>query len=110
LLQNAVDSIEEAKKESGSTSYQGKVEIRVELENGKLTVSVSDNGKGFPDGEERDRITEPYVTTREKGTGLGLAIVRKILEDHGGELVFEDLPKEGAIVSLIFTLEKVVSH
>jgi two-component system nitrogen regulation sensor histidine kinase NtrY len=110
LLQNAVDSIEEGKKQSGSLNYQGEVEVRVTLENEKLIVSVRDNGKGLPFGEERDRITEPYVTTREKGTGLGLAIVRKILEDHGGELVLGDVPEGGAIVSLIFTLEKFSSH
>ena len=75
-----------------------------------MIVSVCDNGKGLPFGEERDRITEPYVTTREKGTGLGLAIVRKILEDHGGELVLGDVPEGGAIVSLIFALENVASH
>ena len=110
LLQNGVDSIEESEKLSGQNTYQGKVEIRVTLENEKLIVSVRDNGKGLPIGEERDRITEPYITTREKGTGLGLAIVRKIMEDHGGELALEDVPSGGAIVSLIFTLEKITSH
>ncbi len=39
--------------------------------------------------KDRDRLTEPYVTTREKGTGLGLAIVKRILEDHGGELLLD---------------------
>jgi len=39
---------------------------------------------------DRDRLTEPYVTTREKGTGLGLAIVKRILEDHGGDLELTD--------------------
>jgi two-component system nitrogen regulation sensor histidine kinase NtrY len=46
-------------------------------------------GSGCPD-KDRDRLTEPYVTTREKGTGLGLAIVKRILEDHGGELILTD--------------------
>ncbi len=50
---------------------------------------ITDNGIGLPH-EHRDRLTEPYVTTRAKGTGLGLAIVRKILEDHGGELILQD--------------------
>jgi two-component system nitrogen regulation sensor histidine kinase NtrY len=40
--------------------------------------------------KDRDRLTEPYVTTREKGTGLGLAIVKRIMEDHGGELILTD--------------------
>ena len=46
---------------------------------------MDDNGVGLPE-ENRDRLPEPYVTTREKGTGLGLAIVRRILEDHGGRI------------------------
>ena len=50
---------------------------------------IEDNGVGLP-AKDRDRLTEPYVTTREKGTGLGLAIVKRIMEDHGGELVLTD--------------------
>ena len=64
---------------------------------------MSDNGRGFP-AQERHRLTEPYVTTRERGTGLGLAIVRKIMEDHGGDLVLEDRPGGGARVKLVFHL------
>jgi two-component system nitrogen regulation sensor histidine kinase NtrY len=52
--------------------------------------------------ENRDRLTEPYVTTREKGTGLGLAIVKKIMEDHGGSLLLEDRPEGGARITLRF--------
>ena len=46
-------------------------------------IEVTDNGKGFP-AENRQRLLEPYMTTREGGTGLGLAIVSKIMEEHGG--------------------------
>ncbi len=52
-------------------------------------VTVEDNGVGLP-AKDRDRLTEPYVTTREKGTGLGLAIVKRIMEDHGGSLALTD--------------------
>jgi len=52
---------------------------------------VYDNGIGLPK-ENRSRLLEPYVTTREKGTGLGLAIVGRILEDHGGHIDLDDLP------------------
>ena len=51
-------------------------------------LRIADNGIGLP--EDRSRLFEPYVTTREKGTGLGLAIVKKIIEEHGGSLVLED--------------------
>ena len=54
-----------------------------------MAIEVEDNGVGLP-AKDRDRLTEPYVTTREKGTGLGLAIVKRILEDHGGELMLAD--------------------
>ncbi|OYX01624.1 MAG: hypothetical protein B7Z12_13765, partial [Caulobacter vibrioides] len=55
----------------------------------ELCVTIEDNGVGLP-AKDRDRLTEPYVTTREKGTGLGLAIVKRIMEDHGGSLALVD--------------------
>ncbi len=80
----------------------GEVAIEVAGEEGYIIVSVSDNGLGLP-SSERDRLTEPYVTTREKGTGLGLAIVRKIMEDHGGTIRLDDSDSGGARVSLVFS-------
>jgi two-component system, NtrC family, nitrogen regulation sensor histidine kinase NtrY len=67
-------------------------------------VSVEDNGKGLPK-RGRERLTEPYVTTRAKGTGLGLAIVKKIMEDHQGELLLDDAEAGGARVRLVFLTE-----
>jgi two-component system nitrogen regulation sensor histidine kinase NtrY len=67
-------------------------------------VVVQDNGKGLPQ-QGRERLTEPYVTTRTKGTGLGLAIVKKIMEDHQGELMLEDREEGGARVWLLFPSE-----
>jgi two-component system nitrogen regulation sensor histidine kinase NtrY len=67
-------------------------------------VIVEDNGKGLPQ-QGRERLTEPYVTTRAKGTGLGLAIVKKIMEDHRGELMLEDGKGGGARVRLVFAVE-----
>ena len=70
-------------------------------------IRVTDNGIGLPK-ENRGRLAEPYMTTRDKGTGLGLAIVKRIMEEHGGRLVLEDAPAGfadgmGARVSLFFT-------
>ena len=56
-----------------------------------VILAVTDNGKGFP-VEGRQRLLEPYMTTREGGTGLGLPIVAKILEDHGGGMELADNP------------------
>jgi two-component system nitrogen regulation sensor histidine kinase NtrY len=69
------------------------------------SIEVEDNGPGFPKAE-RHRLTEPYVTTRERGTGLGLAIVKKIMEDHGGDLRLDDSPKRGAKATLVFQLSE----
>jgi two-component system nitrogen regulation sensor histidine kinase NtrY len=69
---------------------------------GPIAVTVEDNGKGLP-RHGRERLTEPYVTTRTKGTGLGLAIVKKIMEDHQGELMLSDGEHGGARVRLVFS-------
>jgi len=95
LLKNAIESIET----KGSTD--GCVEVDLQDDGWKVTLSVSDTGIGLPPGG-RERLTEPYVTFREKGTGLGLAIVKKIVEDHGGVLSFHDRPGGGAIIHVSF--------
>jgi two-component system nitrogen regulation sensor histidine kinase NtrY len=99
LLQNAVDAIHG--REAAAELEPGRISVRVEERDRQVAVSVADNGKGLP-AEDRDRLTEPYVTTRSKGTGLGLAIVKKIMEDHGGGLMLADRPQGGAIVTLVF--------
>ena len=108
LLLNAADSVTERVTGGPGAALagnpgQGDGEIRLSLsqEEGRLAVVVADNGLGLPP-DKRHRLTDPYVTTKSTGTGLGLAIVRKIMEDHGGELLIEDRPEGGARVSLIF--------
>jgi two-component system nitrogen regulation sensor histidine kinase NtrY len=102
LLQNAIESIEARIVESGP-SPPGRITVRVESVPA-VAVSIEDNGKGLPE-HGRERLTEPYVTTRAKGTGLGLAIVKKIMEDHQGELVLSDREGGGARVKLVFASE-----
>jgi len=72
-----------------------------------VSIDVVDNGKGFP-AESRQKLLEPYVTTRAEGTGLGLPIVAKILEDHGGGIELLDAPDgQGARVRLWFPLHMI---
>ena len=101
LMQNAVDAIDARRASSDTEAGQDTIHTTIERQDGHIVIAVSDTGIGLPQSE-RDRLTEPYVTTREKGTGLGLAIVRKIMEDHGGSISLEDGDGGGAKVSLIF--------
>ena len=103
LLQNAADAINEdgPAEETGPT---GKIEVVVEDNGSSVTVEISDSGPGLP-AEQRDRLFEPYVTTRAKGTGLGLAIVKKVMEDHSGELFLENGPNGGTCARLVFHRE-----
>ena len=77
-------------------------------------IDVIDNGTGLPK-ENRSRLLEPYVTTREKGTGLGLAIVGRILEEHGGKIELRDAAERipgqrGARMRLQFAAAPVASE
>ncbi|MDO9587280.1 MAG: HAMP domain-containing protein, partial [Brevundimonas sp.] len=81
------------------------VSARLVVDDETATFIIEDDGMGLP-AKDRDRLTEPYVTTREKGTGLGLAIVKRICEEHGGELKLADAETlTGARVCLVFPLK-----
>jgi two-component system nitrogen regulation sensor histidine kinase NtrY len=100
VLKNAGEAV--AARRSQDPSAPARIEARLLLDDRHLTIEVEDSGVGLPE-KDRDRLTEPYVTTREKGTGLGLAIVKRILEDHGGELVLTDAQRlDGARALLRF--------
>jgi two-component system nitrogen regulation sensor histidine kinase NtrY len=99
VLKNAGEAI--AARQAPATA-PGRICVRLRQTAAAVEVEIEDNGVGLPD-KNRDRLTEPYVTTREKGTGLGLAIVKRILEDHGGRLTLGDArPGPGARVVLAF--------
>jgi two-component system, NtrC family, nitrogen regulation sensor histidine kinase NtrY len=87
VLKNAVEAVES--RRARDPSFKGHVRARMRIEDATAVVEVEDDGVGLPT-HDRDRLTEPYVTTRDKGTGLGLAIVKRIMEDHGGELELTD--------------------
>jgi two-component system nitrogen regulation sensor histidine kinase NtrY len=93
LLQNAEDSVMMAEG-------AGHVSLRVSHDADTISLSVTDNGIGLP-AQDREKLTEPYVTHKPKGTGLGLAIVKKIMEDHGGDLVLDDRPDGPGAVAVL---------
>lgn len=90
LLKNAGESVEARLANQPQNPMPGLIVMRITQDENQITIAVIDNGLGLPLGETRDRLSEPYVTTRSKGTGLGLAIVRKIMQDHGGTLRLQD--------------------
>ncbi|MEK9642362.1 MAG: PAS domain-containing sensor histidine kinase [Paracoccaceae bacterium] len=89
LLKNAGEAIDTRRDKLGGT-IAGEIHVGVEQVGDNVQVIIDDNGIGLP--QDRARLFEPYVTTRDKGTGLGLAIVKKIVEEHGGTLSLEDAP------------------
>jgi two-component system nitrogen regulation sensor histidine kinase NtrY len=105
LLQNAADALAMRPEGSGP----GHIAVGVALHGDEVVIVVADDGIGLP-GQDRDRLTEPYVTHKPKGTGLGLAIVKKILEDHGGRVTLDDRvpepdwPGTGAVACLFLPL------
>jgi two-component system nitrogen regulation sensor histidine kinase NtrY len=88
LVKNATEAIAALPAEERG---HGRITVRGALFDGSIVVDVIDNGIGLPK-ENRSRLLEPYMTTREKGTGLGLAIVKKIIEEHGGAIELLDAP------------------
>lgn len=90
LLKNSMEAIE------GKGEKNGYISITLKKDKNVL-IEIEDNGPGFPP-DLIGRITEPYVTTREKGTGLGLAIVKKVMSDHGGNLSVANITKNEAII------------
>ena len=91
LIKNAGEAIE-TYMESGKApeGFVPRIEVAMTQDEHAVLVTIADNGTGLP--EDRARLFEPYVTTREKGTGLGLPIVKKIIEEHGGTLTLRDAP------------------
>ena len=90
LIKNAGEAVESLIERGAPGGYQPEVRVALELHDDHAIIRISDNGTGLP--EDRARLFEPYVTTREKGTGLGLPIVKKIIEEHGGSLILTDAP------------------
>jgi two-component system, NtrC family, nitrogen regulation sensor histidine kinase NtrY len=106
LIKNATEAIAAGPQDELG---RGSIKVSANREAGDIVIDLVDNGVGLPK-ENRSRLLEPYVTTREKGTGLGLAIVGRIVEEHGGRIELRDASdkiagQRGAWVRLIFSAE-----
>ena len=105
IIKNATEAIAAAPQ-----AERGRILVVTAREGEDVVIDVIDNGIGLPK-ENRNRLLEPYVTTREKGTGLGLAIVGRILEEHGGGIELRDASEKnpgerGAWMRLRFVDER----
>jgi two-component system nitrogen regulation sensor histidine kinase NtrY len=98
-LTNIVKNAAEAIEAKGSEAT-GTITMSLAAEDDETVITVTDDGVGLP--SERNRLVEPYMTTRARGTGLGLAIVKKIAEEHFGEISFADRPGGGTVVTMRF--------
>ena len=107
VVKNGVEAIEGRRNRGEQNASGDSVGLKLHEDGACLVIDVFDTGIGLP--EERERLTEPYMTTRVRGTGLGLAIVKKIVEEHYGEIAFLDRPGGGTHVRISFDTEKLAT-
>ncbi|WP_373635831.1 ATP-binding protein [Yoonia sp. SS1-5] len=88
LIKNAGEATETYIENGAPADFKPQIRVDLARDADAITVTIADNGIGLP--EDRSRLFEPYVTTRDSGTGLGLPIVKKIIEEHGGTLSLSD--------------------
>ncbi|MEM6960887.1 MAG: ATP-binding protein, partial [Myxococcota bacterium] len=91
LLRNAVQSI--------AAKGSGRVWVRAHVEGPSVLLRVEDDGPGIPEAD-RQRVFDPYYTTRDEGTGLGLAIVKKIILEHHGKIQCLASDQGGALLQI----------
>ena len=83
----------------------GSLQVSTQLHKGELHISVEDNGPGISP-EYRERIFNPFVTTRDTGTGLGLAITQRIVQSHEGKIVLRSQPGEGSVFTICLPVDQ----
>jgi two-component system nitrogen regulation sensor histidine kinase NtrY len=105
IVKNAVEAIEAKRNRGEGDGTDDRVDLHLRCESGQLVIDVFDTGIGLP--QDRERLTEPYMTTRVRGTGLGLAIVKKIVEEHLGEIAFLDRSGGGTHVRIAFDSDRL---
>ncbi|MEO7786352.1 MAG: ATP-binding protein, partial [Sphingomicrobium sp.] len=93
-----VEAIEARRARGEANSAGDRIDLSIRDVGEQLVIEVTDTGVGLP--EDREKLTEPYMTTRVRGTGLGLAIVKKIVEEHLGDIAFLDRDGGGTRVRI----------
>ena len=107
VVKNAVEAIE-ARRNRGEHHLDGdRIDLVIKRNDEQLVIEITDTGIGLP--QDRERLTEPYMTTRVRGTGLGLAIVKKIVEEHLGEIAFLDRAGGGTRVRIAFDADRLAT-
>jgi len=100
LTRNAIEAMQDV------PTLQRRLMVRTTLlKEGAIELVVEDSGHGIPE-ELRERIFEPFITTKEQGMGLGLSISRGIIEDHGGKLLLDQASGRGTRLRIILPIEE----
>jgi two-component system, NtrC family, nitrogen regulation sensor histidine kinase NtrY len=107
IVKNAVEAIETRRNRGEQQPDGDRIDLTLKREEDQLVIELFDTGVGLP--QERERLTEPYMTTRVRGTGLGLAIVKKIVEEHLGEIAFLDRAGGGTRVRIAFDADRLAA-
>jgi two-component system nitrogen regulation sensor histidine kinase NtrY len=105
IVKNAVEAIEIRRNRGEQHPDGDRIDLCIHRDADQLVIDLTDTGIGLP--EDRERLTEPYMTTRVRGTGLGLAIVKKIVEEHLGEIAFLDKAGGGTRVRIAFDADRL---
>jgi len=107
IVKNAVEAIELRRNRGEQHPDGDRIDLAVRREADQLVFDLTDTGVGLP--QDRERLMEPYMTTRVRGTGLGLAIVKKIVEEHLGEIAFLDRTGGGTRVRIAFDADRLAA-
>ncbi len=101
VIQNGVNAM-------GGDKASGTLYVTASDEAGGVAFRITDSGPGVPDSV-RDKIFNPFFTTRAEGTGLGLSIATKVVEGHGGRIEVENTGAHGARFTLWFPVRPILT-
>ena len=105
LYNNAFFAVNEKKQQNGD-GYKPVVSVSTERTDGRIIISVKDNGNGITE-QNRDKIFQPFFTTKPtgQGTGLGLSLAYDIVKAHGGEIKLETKDGDGTVFAIEFPIQ-----